>query len=169
MTEYEEVTIRPGPVAWILTLLQLGLGFMTIALAVDEGFARGKVFFAADGWRVALGAIGAFLFYRAARGIVRTINRTPVELSPQTRRSTRVYGVIVQLIGGAFWLAASNGEVAAHSIAFDGWAGSVYLVSGIFLVFFGTFYWMDPAKLAKARRAAEEARAAQNNQDPFGQ
>ena len=168
MTEHEEVAIRQSPIGWVLILLQLGLGFMTIALAVDEGFARGKAVFAGDNWRIVLGALGAFLFYRAARGFVRTINQTPVELSPQTRRSSRINGIAVQLVGAAFWLAASNGEVAAHSVAFEGWVQPVYLVSGIFLVFFGTIYWMDPAKVVQARRALKARQEAQRQEGPFG-
>lgn len=153
----EEVQVRGSLVGWILILAQLAFGFLTVALAVDERFARGKVVFDDEIWRVALGAAGAYLTYRASRAVVRTINRSPVELHADDR-GTRLRGVVLWLIGGGFLLAALNEDIAARSIDFLGWVGRVYVAGGIYLLLIGALSRVDGYRLRQRQRRMMQAR-----------
>jgi hypothetical protein len=146
------VKVRSTPVGWLLILLQLGLGFLTIALAVDEGFARGKVAFADDGWRIGFGAIGAYLTYRAARAFVRTINEATVELSDAQRRVSARLGLLSQLIGAAFLFASYNDWAQDHAVAFDSWTKPVYVAGGIYLILMGGLSRIDGRRMRQLQR-----------------
>jgi hypothetical protein len=135
-----------------MILAPLAFGFVTIALAVDPGFARGKVVFDDQSWRVVLGAIGAFVTYRAARAVVRTINGAPMELSPEETRRQRLRGWIFWLTGGAILLAVFNDEIAQRSVAFRSWTRPVYVAGGIFLVLTGALSRIDGYKLRQKQR-----------------
>lgn len=135
-----------------MILAPLAFGFLTIALAVDEGFARGKVAFESDAWRIALGAIGAFVTYRAARALVRTINGATMELSPEESRRQRLRGWIFWLFGGALLLAVFNDEIAERSVSFRSWTRPVYVAGGIFLVLTGALSRIDGYKLRQKQR-----------------
>jgi hypothetical protein len=144
---------------WFLILFQLGLGFLTIALAVDGGFARGKAVFDHDNWRVVLGVAGGFLTYRAARGVVRTINRSPVELTAESVRRSRLYGLVLQVIGIGFLLAALNDTVGERSVDFVSWAKPVYVVGGIYVLIMGLVSMIDITAYRQRQQAlAEEVR-----------
>jgi hypothetical protein len=118
---------------------------VTVVFAVDENFARGRVAFANSGWKVAFGAAGVFLTYRAARALMRTINRATIELTPEHFRRARINGIVLELIGIGFLLAAWNDGVAEHSIAFGSWATPLYITEGILSVVTGLLQWMKPA------------------------
>jgi hypothetical protein len=135
-----------------MILAPLAFGFLTIALAVDPGFARGKVIFDDQSWRVVLGAIGAFVTYRAARAVVRTINGAPMELSAEETRRQRLRGWIFWLIGGAILLAVFNDEIAQRSVAFRSWTRPVYVAGGIFLVLTGALSRIDGYKIRQKQR-----------------
>jgi hypothetical protein len=142
--ERQEITIRPSVVGWILILMHLGLGFVTIALAVDEKFADGKVTFATERWRVALGLAGLFLTYRAARAVVRTISRAAIELGPHQRRNARIHGAVVLLIAAGFLAAAWNEDLANRSVEFMSWTKPVYIAGGILLLLTGLVQSLNP-------------------------
>jgi hypothetical protein len=131
-------------VTWVLILIHLALGFVTIVFALDEGFADGKVAFASDAWRVALGAAGAFLAYRAARALVRTINRATIDLGPDHYRRARINGMLLELIGAGFLIASWSEDLSANSVAFSSWAKPVYIGGGILLVLTGWVQWLKP-------------------------
>jgi uncharacterized membrane protein len=135
-----------------MILAPLAFGFLTIALAVDQRFARGKVVFDDQSWRIVLGAIGAFVTYRAARAVVRTINGAPMELSPEETRRQRLRGWIFWLTGGAILLAVFNDEIAQRSVAFRSWTRPVYVAGGIFLVLTGALSRIDGYKIRQKQR-----------------
>ena len=141
---HREMTLKASPTTMVLILVNLGLGFMTIVFALDEKVAEGKVAFASDAWRVALGAAGLYLSYRAARALVRTINGTTLELSPEHFRRTRINGTILELIGWGFILAAWNRDLGERSVMFTSWAKPVYIVGGILLVLTGLLQFIRP-------------------------
>jgi hypothetical protein len=148
-----EVTVQPSAVGWILVLYQLVLGFVTMALAVDEGFAEGKVAFQAEPWRVAFGVAGLYLFYRAARGVLRMVNRATVEITPEQHRNSRRHGIVHQLIGAGFLLVIWVGELGERSIEFESWARPFYIAAGIFLVWMGTLHWINPQAAVRYQQA----------------
>jgi uncharacterized integral membrane protein len=151
---------------WFLILWHLGLGFLTIALAVDERFARGKVVFDHENWRIVLGVAGGFLAYRAARAVVRTVNRAPVELGAEQTRRARVWGVVSQLIGVAFLLAALNETVGEHSVDFVSWTKPVYVAGGILALVMGLVAMIDMAAFRQRQQeAARRIRAGQGRFD----
>lgn len=142
---YREVSLRPSTPTFVLILFNLALGFLSIVFALDENVAEGKVAFANDAWRWALGAAGAFIAYRAARALVRTINAATVDLSPAHFRRARVNGLVLELIGWGFILAAWNHDLGQRSVAFFSWAKPVYGAGGILLVLTGLLQFMKPA------------------------
>jgi len=146
------VKVQSTPVGWLLILLQLGLGFLTVALAVDDGFARGKVVFAEDGWRIGFGVVGAYLTYRAARALVRTINEATVELSDAQRRTSARLGLVSQLIGAAFLFAAYNDWVGDHAVAFKSWTRPVFIAGGIYLILMGGISRIDGRRMRQLQR-----------------
>ena len=152
----EEVTVKSSVVGWVLILFQLAIGFVSIAFAVDEGFAEGKVVFDHEAWRIVLGAAGAYLAFRAARAIVRTINRAPVELGPEQRRRSKRHGWIMWIIGAAFLFAALNRPYAERSVRFTAWAKPAAVVSGVYLVLMGAVARMDGYAMRQAQRARVE-------------
>jgi hypothetical protein len=118
---------------------------VTIALAVDDGFAEGKVIFASDAWRYVLGAAGAFLTYRAARALVRAINRATIALTPEHYRGARFFGILMVLIGVGFIIAARSDTLAERSIQLLGSTGHVYFGGGVLLVITGLFQMGRPS------------------------
>jgi uncharacterized membrane protein len=154
----EEVAVRSTPVGWLLILVQLAFGFVTVAFAVDEGFARGKVVYARVEWRYVLGLIGLFLFYRAARAVVRTVNHATVELSAEQQRRSKRLGRVSEVIGIAFLLASYTPWVKEHSVAFASWAKPLYTTVGCFLIVMGAVSGIDGRKLRRLQQARAAAR-----------
>jgi hypothetical protein len=137
--------VRSGVVTSILILAHLALGFVTILLAVDEDVAEGNVRFAGDGWRIALGLAGVFLAYRAGRALVRTINGTAIELSPDVLRRARLNGTLLLLLGAAFLAASWSRSLGGGSVAFYSWARTVYVWGGWFVLLTGLLQFARPA------------------------
>lgn len=135
--------------------MHLGLGFVTIALAVDEGFAEGKVRFAHERWRWALGAVGVYLTYRAARGLVRSINRATIEYGPKERSRARLRGLFILLIAAGFFIAAQDQELPDRSLAFLSWARPFYTTGAIFLALTGFGQFLNPRGLARQPSAPD--------------
>lgn len=145
MAERQEVTVSSSRTSWLIILFPLALGFLAIAFALDKNFARGRIVFDHDNWRIAFGLVGAYLTFRAARAFVRTINRTTVALGPEQLRRSRLNGLVLQAIGAAFLLAAWNDTVGEHSVDFRSWAQTLYATGGIFLLIMGLVGMIDIA------------------------
>lgn len=146
------VTADPSGMGYLMALFQLGIGLLTVVLAVHEGFAEGKVVFDHERWRYAFGAFGLYLAFRAARGLVRMITRAKLEIGPDQYRDSRRHGITQQLRGAGFLLVAWSDYVAERSVAFLSWTESVYVTAGIFTLVMGTLHWINPqSPLAKAR------------------
>lgn len=151
----EEVTINPNVATWLVILIHLALGFMTTGLAVDEGFAEDKVTFDHERWRWALGVIGVFLTYRAARALVRSINRATVTYDSAERRSARLRGLLMILIAAGFFVASDDGELAQRSIQFMSWADPVYRVAAFLLVLTGLAQFGRPRGKTQPRETSD--------------
>lgn len=128
-----------------MILVQFAVGFLTVVFAIDENFAEGKVAFDAGAWKVVFGAVGVFITYRSARALMRTINGTTIELTPEHFRRARLNGTLLELIGIGLLVAVWSEDIARRTIAFDSWAKPLYIVGGILLVLTGLVQWMKPA------------------------
>lgn len=127
-----------------MALVQLGIGGLTVALALHEGFAEGNIRFDNESWRWGFGAFGAYIFYRAARAVVRMITRANLEIGPERYREARRHGLTQQLRGAGFLLVAWSDYLAERSVAFLSWTEPVYVWGGLFMVFMGTLHWINP-------------------------
>jgi hypothetical protein len=140
-----QLRVPASRISWLMILFPLVLGFLTIAFAVDESFARGRVVFDHERWRIAFGLVGAYLTYRAARAFVRTINRASVELGREQVRRSRQHGLVLLAIGAGFLLCVLNEVVGDHSVEFRSWARSLYVAGGIYLLLMGAIAMIDIA------------------------
>ena len=125
-------------------LASLALGFMTVVFALDEHVGGDKVVFAGDAWRVAFGVAGAFITYRSARAMVRTINGASIGLDAAHFRRARLNGAVIELIGIWFLVAAWSRDIGERSVAFTSWTKPVYIAGGILFILTGLAQWVRP-------------------------
>ena len=152
------VTAEPNVVGFLMGFFQLGIGLLTVVLAVNQGFAEGKIRFDGQEWRYAFGAFGAYIFFRAARGIVRMITRATLEVGPDQYREARRHGLTQQLRGAGFLVVAWSDWVAERSVAFLSWTEPLYVAAGIFMFLMGTLHWINPRNVLVRKRQEEHVR-----------
>jgi predicted phage tail protein len=155
-TEDREVTAEPNVVGFLMTLYQLVIGLVTIAFAVFDDFAEGNVAFDHERWRYAFGALGLYLSFRAARGMVRMLARSKLTLSEEKHRDARRHGLTQQLRGAGFLLIAWSDALAERSVAFLSWTEPFYVTAGLFMVLMGTLHWINPQNALRAVRMREQ-------------
>lgn len=146
---------RPERIPWLMVLLHLAIGGVALALAVNEDFAAGKAAFASDSWRILLGAAGAGIAFTGVRGVFRNLNQSVPTLTEERRRSARIGGVLLILIGAAFVTVSTSDAVAADAVAFDSWAQPLFLGGGIYLLALGLLLQLNPAGALARQRLAQ--------------
>lgn len=151
-TQYEEIPARQGAGGWLVVVLHLALGGVTLGLAVDEEFARGKAAFANDAWRAVFGAVGALLVFLALRGIVRTLRGETHRLTPELYRRARARGRVLILVGLAFLAMAVVGPVSDETVSFDDWTKPFYIGGGAYLALMGLVFQWNPTRTIRQER-----------------
>lgn len=152
--QYEEISGRTGAGGWLLALLHLGIGAVTVALALQVDLGGAGAAFANDVWRGVFGVVGGVLVFLALRAMVRTLRAEPRTLTPDLQRRTALRGRILIAIGTAFF-ALGVGVMASSTIALDGWVRPFYVVGGIYLVFMGLVFQWNPTRYIRQQRVRE--------------
>ena len=151
---YEEVA-PPGAGGWVFALMHLALGGVTVALAVDEGFAQGKAAFASDAWRAVFGLVGAVLSFLAIRGVLRSLRDERKRLTPELHQRGQMWGRVLIVVGSAFFALAVVEPLADETVAFAGWAKVFYIVGGVYLTLMGLILQCDPTRHIRQQRVAK--------------
>lgn len=135
----------PAPGFWgfVFGVVQLAIGGVALALAVDEGFAAGKAAFAAEGWRIGLGIAGAVLVLLAVRGLLRVASALTTTLTPDIHSRVRRRGSIIAVIGAWLIAAAAIDPVARATVTFRSWAGTFFGAAGVYLLAMGLSLRLD--------------------------
>lgn len=152
---YEHVPARPSLVSWLILVLHGALGVASIGLAANEESAAGKVAFANDAWRVALGVSGAWLLFVAARALYRNITGWVAEISPEVVGRHRWKGLVLLVLGIWFFGAAQWEGVARETFAVADWAETLYTGGGIYLGILGLVSQLDPTRYIRAARVRQ--------------
>jgi hypothetical protein len=135
--------------------MHLALGGVTVALAVDEGFAQGKAAFASDAWRAVFGLVGAVLSFLAVRGVLRSLRDERRRLTPELLRHGQRWGRVLIVVGIAFFVLAVVKPLADETVAFAGWAKIVYIVGGVYLALMGLVLQWNPTRHIRQQRVAK--------------
>ena len=151
---HEEVA-PPGAGGWLLAFMHLALGGVTVALAVDEGFAQGKASFASDAWRGVFGLVGATLAFLAIRGVLRSLRDERRRLTPELHRRGAMWGRVLLVIGIVLFAFAVVKPLADETVAFAGWVKPFYVVSGIYLALMGLVLQWNPTRHIRQQRVAK--------------
>lgn len=143
---------KPGAWGFVFGIAQVAMGSVAFALAFDEGFAAGKVRFAADGWRIGLGVAGAVLALLSVRGLLRVASALTQTLTPQMRKRIRRRGTIMAVIGAWLFAATAIDPVGRATVTFDSWAEPFFSVGGVYLVVVGLSFRLDITRGLRLRQ-----------------
>lgn len=135
----------PSPGFWgfVFGLAQLAIGGVTLALSLNEDFASGKATFAAEGWRVGLGIIGAVLALLAVRGLLRIASALTTQLTPEIRARVRRRGLIMAVTGAWLLAASTIDSVGRETVDFHSWVKPFFTAGGVYLVAVGLSFQLD--------------------------
>ena len=151
---YEEIPARTGAGGWLFALLHLALGGVTVALAVDTGFARDKAAFSSDAWRAVFGLVGAALAFLALRAIVRMLGDARRRLTPELHRRAALRGRVLILVGIGFFVVATVEGIGNDTVALAGWAKPFYICGAVYLVLMGLVFQWNPTRFMRQQRLA---------------
>jgi hypothetical protein len=142
------MTTPPGKTGWIAGTLHAVLGGVSLALA--GGLSDEVVSFPSDGWKVVLGATGAFLLVIGLRLLLRAQrgHREPFTAAKLRRR--RAYGWLLFAMG--VWFLVGAESQATWTVLFRSWADAVYSFGGLYLIAGGLALQVDPSGLYKRAR-----------------
>ncbi|HYO61968.1 MAG TPA: hypothetical protein VEU29_08745 [Actinomycetota bacterium] len=134
-------------------IARLALGGLSVALALSG--SNDDVAFGSAGWRTAFGLVGAAIASAGLVGLVRGLRGDRLNPTPESVRRRRLYGAVVFAIG-LWYLAPGFAEGAVRlGLGYDGWAGGVYGLGGIALIFHGLALQIDPTGLVRKLRVNE--------------
>lgn len=152
--QYEDVPVGTGAGGLLLTLMHLALGGMTVAVAVDEGFAGGKAAFDNDVWRIVFGLVGSGLVPLALRAFVRSLSGGSRKLTPQLYRRGALWGRVLIGLGLVFLAMAVVEPFGDVTVAFSGWAKPFYAAGGAYLMLMGLVLQWNPTRHLRQQRVA---------------
>lgn len=155
VVEPDVTTSPPGASGLFFGTLHLVLGGLSVALAVNEGFAAGVAAFAEDVWRIAFGVVGAGIAGLGLRGLVRTLGGSTRTLTADVRRRARANGRAIFVIGLWFLLCVLADGVGRNSVSFDSWAEPAYALGGVYLMLGGLGLQLDPTKSLRRNRVQQ--------------
>lgn len=150
----ETMPARPSTSGWVVGLMHLALGAVTVGLAASPDFAAGKAVFASEASRAVFGLVGAALVFLSLRGMIRMLNGTPRTISPELRRRSAVRGRVLIAAGVAFFVVALVDAAGDVTVSLSGWAKPFYLVGAVYLVLIGLVVQWDPTRFARQQRVA---------------
>lgn len=141
---HESIKTRANAFSLLFVAWHGTIGVVSLLLAFDDGFAAGKVAFASDSWRLALGVAGALLVSLAARGLYRAVSGYTAQLTPDRIRSARRSGAALLAIGA--WLGAASAfeSFANETLRFRSWAAPFYAWSSGYLLLVGLVQQLNP-------------------------
>lgn len=144
----------PAPGVWgfVFGIFQLAIGGVAFALCVYEGFAAGKATFAADGWRIGLGIVGAVLALLAVRGLLRVASALTQTLTPQIRSRVRRRGTVMAVIGAWLFAATAIRPVGRATVTFDSWAEPLFSAGGVYLVVVGLSFRLNVTRALRLQQ-----------------
>jgi hypothetical protein len=149
-TQYERFPARAGTGGWVLALLHLALGGVTVALALEAEVVEDKAAFSNEAWRVAFGAVGVVLVLLALRAMVRSLRAETTTLTPETFRRAALRGRILLGVGVAF-VAIGLGFAKGAIEVYD-WAKPFYVAGGIYTVILGLVFQWNPTRYIRQQR-----------------
>lgn len=153
-TQYEEMPARSGSGGYVLALIYVAFGVVSVLFALDEGFRRGKVEFSNDVWRVVLGAIGVLAAFIGVRALVRAARGERRSLTPELHQRGARRGKILIAVGVGLLAAAIVPAIGDATVAFSGWAKLVYIVAGALSVLLGLVFQWNPTRYIRQQRVA---------------
>lgn len=153
-TQFEELTARPGAGTYVFALAYVFVGVVSIGLALDDGFAAGKVAFAADAWRAVLGGFGVLLAFLGARGFVRTLTGHRRQLTPELHRRAATRGKILLVVGAGLLAIAVIPAFRDETIDFSSWTKPLYIATGILFIVQGLAMQWNPTRFIRQQRIA---------------
>ena len=158
----DDTVVMPsaGVAGFLFGFVHLAIGGVAVALSVDEGFAEGKVVFAADAWRFLLGAVGGLMGLLAVRGFVRMAGGQRPVLSKEVRRRAARRGLVLVLVGAWFLATAVVEPLADETIRFGSWTRTLFGFGGAYLVLLGLSFRLDPTGPLRRERLRQGYGAA---------
>ena len=155
MSNYAEPGLRtdpPGTRSFWYSVLRIAFGGLSVALAIDNGWAGDDVVLANDSWRIAFGVVGATVGLLGLRGFLRYWRGYMWEVTSKSLRRRRLYGGGVALIGLWYSIAAWSDGAVRLGLGLDGWAGAIYGIGGAVLVMQGLALQVDPTPFLRKSR-----------------
>lgn len=144
--------VKPSRAVWVFLMLGGVFGGISLALAINEGFALGRARFASDQWRAVLGGIGGLFLFLTARGIVRTLRGDVIPTDATRRRRGRFLGLIYLVVGGFCLGVTFSDSLADATISFSSWASVFYRIAGFYFVLLALVAQINPSKAISEQR-----------------
>lgn len=153
--QFEEIPARSGSGGYLFALMHLALGAVTLALAIDDGFARGKATFKSDAWRFVFALVGATLAFLAVRAVVRAVRDERPQLTAALHRRGARWGRVLVGLGVAFFVLAVVGPVGDATVDLSSWTVPFYVCGAVYLVVMGLVLQWNPTRFIRQQRVAK--------------
>jgi hypothetical protein len=145
-----EVTIHRSRSVWVQIAGDAFLGITSLLLAISPSFAEGRVVFAEEGWRLALGGVGVLFTFIFLRAVFRLVTRYRPRPGRGALRGTRIKSNLLFLIGLFFLGVAVVPALAERTISFIPWWLKVgYGIAGAMNLTVGLVIGQDPTRLQR--------------------